>query len=436
MKPTNNNKKLYVVIMLTVVLYMITCIVTYDTIDKFPALALSEEANQIDQEEKNIAASKPLNSKEVLDNIIKLDRITHELSMLSTLDTPDIAARNAIIMDVATGRSLYKKNAFEQVAMASTTKIMTFIIVAEYCDIKDITTVSKESAATGGSTMHLKKGEEISVEALLYGLLLNSGNDAACALAEHTAGSITEFCKLMNEKARLLGAYDTHFTSPHGLDNNEHYTTCYDLALITKAAIQDPLFVKIISTKQITISGHSLTNTNPLLGEYEEVVGGKTGYTSKANRCLMLYVKNNNISAIIILLGSPSSAARISDGAYLTKYATKCFKTFTIECKGKILETIKVSKGTMSSVYNIITDNITLTLAKKDILKIEYITSHKFDMQQTAPVFSNDIMSTIYISSSDDLLCVVNCKPSSNVPRKTYTDHLSDIIRAFPNVFT
>ena len=427
MPKKNHNKKLYIIIAITLFTYILVCVVTYDPSLKMPLYSSAGNIFTENQQE---------NTKENnIDNIFNLTEILNQTSTLSIMDEPTIEARNAIVLDNATGRSLYKKKPYEKVAMASTTKIMTFLIVAENCSIYEETKVSKSSSSIGGSTMNLKAGEKISVEALLYGLLLNSGNDAACALAEHTAGSIENFCKLMNEKARILGAFDTHFTSPHGLDDDNHYTTCYDLALIAKAAVSIPLFVKIISTKQITLSGHYLTNTNPLLEKYDEVVGGKTGYTSKADRCLMLYIKNDNVSAIIILLGSPSSASRISDGAFLTKYISKCFKTFTLETKGSIVNPIKVSKGNLTHVNNIISENITLTLSANDLLSLEY-TSYVNEKKLVAPVHTNEVFASICIYSKDELLAKVNCIPSSNVLRKTYTDHLSDIIRAFPYVFT
>ncbi|MBR3838265.1 MAG: D-alanyl-D-alanine carboxypeptidase [Clostridia bacterium] len=432
MKKQNLNKKLFIIIAITLFSYIISCIVTYDKIDRLPGLygQTQEVSGTVKETEKNFSP------QEAIKKLLKISDIMDDVRSLKVMEEPSLEAKNAIIMDNKTNRVLFEKEPDEQVAMASTTKIMTFLIVAEHCNIDEKTTVSRQSATIGGSSMHLKAGEVISIEALLYGLLLNSGNDAAGALAEHVSGSIESFCALMNEKARIIGAYNTHFTSPHGLDNDEHYTTCYDLALITKAAVKNPLFIKIISTQQITVNNHFLTNTNPLLGQYPEVTGGKTGYTSKAGRCLVLYVNNEDVSAIIVLLGSPSSGARITDGIACTKYVTNAFKTYTIESRNCVAGSIKVNKGIINSVNLVGRNDINLTLCAKDFLYADYTVLYRFDGTMTAPVSSSVVLMEIYIYSHSTLLGVIKCGPSSCVPRKSYTNHLSDVLETFPRVFT
>ena len=181
---------------------------------------------------------------------------------------PDLSAARSIILDNSTDRILYSKNSYSKAPMASTTKIMTFIIAVENCeDLYETVTISRVAAYTEGSTMHLAEGETISLHDLLYGLLLNSGNDAAVAIAEHIGGTVADFCNMMNDRASKIGATNTNFKSPHGLDLDGHYTTAYDLALIAKEAYKQPLFREIISTSTITLSGHYLKNTNPLLGK-------------------------------------------------------------------------------------------------------------------------------------------------------------------------
>ena len=432
MKKQNHNKKLFVIISITLLLYVISCIVTYDSIDTLPGLyGQTQEVSGTINETDNY-----FSPQDAINKILNIGSIMDDVRKLKTLEEPALESKNAIIMDNSTNRILYEKKSDEQVAMASTTKIMTFLVVAENCDIDQKTTVSQQSAAIGGSSMHLKKGEVITIEALLYGLLLNSGNDAAGALAEHVSGSIEDFAALMNEKARIIGAYNSHFTSPHGLDDDNHFTTCYDLALITKAAVQNPLFIKIISTKQITISNHTLTNTNPLLGQYSQVVGGKTGYTSKAGRCLVLYVKTDNVSAIIVLLGSPSSGARITDGVACTKYVTNAFKTYSVDLCNCVAGQIKVNKGIQNTVNLISKNSIILTLCAKDYLYTEYTVLYKFNGTMTAPISSSAVLMEIYVYSHQTLLGVIKCGPSSSVARKSYTNHLNDVLKTFPHVFT
>ena len=168
---------------------------------------------------------------------------------------------------------------------------MTAIVIIENYDLNKEITVSKKAAGTGGSRLGLRTGDKITVHDLLYGLLLRSGNDAAVALAETVGGSIEGFAELMNQKAKELNLKNTHFESPHGLDSDGHYTTAYELALITDYALQNSTFAKIVGTKNytITINGYpkALTNTNELLGNLNGVYGVKTGFTNGANRCLV-----------------------------------------------------------------------------------------------------------------------------------------------------
>ncbi|HHY79044.1 MAG TPA: D-alanyl-D-alanine carboxypeptidase, partial [Thermoanaerobacter sp.] len=190
---------------------------------------------------------------------------------------PSISAKAAIVMDQETGRVLYEKNSHEKLPMASTTKIMTLLVALEKGNLNDIVTVSKRAASVGGSSIWLSPGEKIDMESLLYGLMLNSGNDAATAIAEHIGGSVESFVEIMNQKAKEIGAYNTHFVTPSGLDIgiDDHYTTAYDLALITRYAFRYPKFAEIVSTKEKTIPWEGkewdryLRNKNKLLWIYE-----------------------------------------------------------------------------------------------------------------------------------------------------------------------
>ena len=197
-----------------------------------------------------------------------------------TQEFPTINSRAYVVLDRKTNTVLIGKNEYSKKKMASTTKIMTAIV-----------TISKKAGSTGGSRLGLKSGDKITVNDLLYGLMLRSGNDAAVALAEYASGSIEEFAKLMNKKASELNLTNTHFVTPHGLDQDEHYTTAYELALLTNYALNNKTFAQIVGTKTftITINGYpkELLNTNELLGNFDGVYGVKTGFTNGANRCLV-----------------------------------------------------------------------------------------------------------------------------------------------------
>lgn len=199
---------------------------------------------------------------------------------------PIIDAAAAIVMDTETGRVLFEKNAYSRRPIASTTKIMTGILAIEMGDLNDEVTVSKGASRIWGSVIDLQQGEKLKLGELLYGLMLSSGNDAAIAIAEHIGGTLENFLEMMNKKARLIGARNTNFKSPHGLDMEGHYSTAYDIALITRYALENPIFSKIVATKQAVIPKRNLYNTNEMLEMYHGADGVKTGYTGKQEDAL------------------------------------------------------------------------------------------------------------------------------------------------------
>ena len=219
---------------------------------------------------------------------------------------PNINARSCIILDRISKKILFGKNEFNKVKMASTTKIMTATIIIENCDLSQTVIVSKKAASTGGSRLGLKANDKITIRDLLYGLLLCSGNDAAVALAETAGGDISSFSQMMNSKAKELGFKNTNFESPHGLDSDKHYTTAYELAILSDYALKNKTFSQIVGTKNytVTINGYpkTLSNTNELLGNLNGVYGIKTGFTNGANRCLVTSCKRNEMDIICVVL--------------------------------------------------------------------------------------------------------------------------------------
>lgn len=219
---------------------------------------------------------------------------------------PNINARSCIILDRISKKILFGKNEFNKVKMASTTKIMTATIIIENCDLSQTVIISKKAASTGGSRLGLKANDKITIRDLLYGLLLCSGNDAAVALAETAGGDISSFSQMMNSKAKELGLRNTNFESPHGLDSDKHYTTAYELAILSDYALKNKIFSQIVGTKNytVTINGYpkTLSNTNELLGNLNGVYGIKTGFTNGANRCLVTSCKRNEMDIICVVL--------------------------------------------------------------------------------------------------------------------------------------
>lgn len=224
----------------------------------------------------------------------------------------DVSAKSAVLIEAQTGKVLFEKDSNSRRPEASTTKIMTALVALENSSPDEIVTCKKNVALTGGTSIYLKEGEKITVEALLYGLMLESGNDAAEALADHIGGGRDDFVKMMNERAKSMGLTDTNFTNPHGLPDDNHYTTAKELALFTREALKDPLFEKIVSTKSIRIRNHEsggnrfFENHNALLKSYKGCDGVKTGFTKAAGRCLVTSATRDGVRLIAVTLNDPN----------------------------------------------------------------------------------------------------------------------------------
>ena len=216
-----------------------------------------------------------------------------------------ISAECAIVYAPESGQTLFEKNADDRRLIASTTKIMTALVVLEHCALDEMVEVRPEHAAVEGSSMYLVPGGEYTVEDLLYGMMLVSGNDAAAALADHVSGSMENFAGLMNEKCRELGLENTHFSNAHGLDAEEHYSSARDLALITAAAMENSDFRTIFAAKSRSIAGADYYNHNKLLTSCPGCIGGKTGYTRAAGRTLVSCVRREGMTLICVTIADP-----------------------------------------------------------------------------------------------------------------------------------
>lgn len=220
-----------------------------------------------------------------------------------------VAAKSAVLIDAASNSVIYEKNSGDRLPMASTTKIMTALVAIESPAFGSDVTVDAAACGVEGSSVYLREGEHFTMEELLYALLLNSANDAATQIAIATAGSVEAFADLMNEKAAELGLTDTHFTNPHGLDNEEHYTSARDLAIIASAALRNPTFRQICSTYRHTIgTGEStryLLNHNRMLKLYKDAIGVKTGFTKRSGRCLVSAAERDGVMLVAVTLSDP-----------------------------------------------------------------------------------------------------------------------------------
>lgn len=255
-----------------------------------------------------------------------------------TIKEPEVLSRHAVIYDRTSKTVIWGKDEMTETPMASTTKIMTAIVMCEKLGeerMKETVEVCKEAAYTNGSSMGIKTGDKVTYHDLLYGLMLPSGNDAAVQIAISIAGSVENFAELMNEKAKELGLEHTHFVTPHGLDREGHYTTAKELAIITDCALSNPMIAKVVATESytVTINGYpkNLNNSNELLGYLNGVTGVKTGYTSGAGRCLVTSSNRDGFEIITVVLGSDTKKIRTKDSIRLIEYAYKNYELKNIE---------------------------------------------------------------------------------------------------------
>ena len=244
----------------------------------------------------------------------------------------ETSAKAACILEMQTGRVLFEHNMHARLPMASTTKVMTALLALERGSAQDCVVCSEHAFGVPGTSIYLQAGEALTLQEMLLGLMLSSGNDAAVAIAEHIGGTVERFADMMNARAREIGAVNTHFVNPHGLPAEGHYTTAYDLALITREAMQNDAFRALVSTRRAGIPwkgrdyNRQLTNKNKLLSDYPGATGVKTGFTSKAGRCLAFGASRDGLELVGAVLSCGdwfNEAARLMDGCYATYSMTR-----------------------------------------------------------------------------------------------------------------
>ena len=308
--------------------------------------------------------------------------LSNYLSVYAT-DEISINAKSAIMVEVNTGKIIYEKNANEQNFPASVTKILTAILVLEKCELNDTAIVSKKSISnipSGYVVAPLFEGEKISIEDLLYALMLKSANDAAYVLAEHVGGSVDGFSDMMNRKAKEIGCTNTHFVNPNGIHDEEHYTTAYDLYLISKYAMENKTFEKIVSTYEYTLSATNkyvkkdrvMQSTNYFLNPKskfynENVKGIKTGTTLQAGNCLITNINKDGFNYISVVLGAKTSDGRFTETQKIINYAFDNYIFSNLNKKGDIIKNIEVDKATKETknLNLVINDDVTIINNKK-----------------------------------------------------------------------
>jgi len=278
-----------------------------------------------------------------------------------------LSAEKAILMDSATGRVLYEKNADSQSLIASTTKIMTALVVCEQCNVLDRMRIPKEAVGIEGSSMYLREGEILTIQELLYGLMLHSGNDAAVALAIYCGGTVQGFAELMNDKARHLGMNDSHFENPNGLDAPGHYSTARDLAILASYAMENPIFYKTVSTKNVTIGQRYMRNHNKLLWQVEGADGVKTGYTRAAGRILVSSATRNGRRLVAVTINAPDDWR---DHASLLEQGFSGFEHCRIVSCGEIVGFVEIAGGQSGNVQLLATADFDYPIAPQEIVTL------------------------------------------------------------------
>ena len=281
-----------------------------------------------------------------------------------------LSAKRAILLDGATGRILFEKNIDEQSLIASTTKIMTALVVCEQCNVLDRMRIPKEAVGIEGSSMYLREGEVLTIQELLYGLMLHSGNDAAVALAIYCGGTVEGFVELMNDKAHNLGLSGTNFANPNGLDAPGHYATARDLATLAAYAMENPVFYQTVSTKSMKIGQRYLTNHNKLLWRVEGADGVKTGYTKAAGRILVSSATRNGRRLICVTMDDPDDW---NDHRALLEQGFSEFTVQRLVTTGERLSTVEIAGGQTGRVTLLATEDFDYALAEHENITIEII---------------------------------------------------------------
>lgn len=333
------------------------------------------------------------------------------ITAVATTAELSLSAQSAILMD-ADGRVIYEKNAGERMGMASTTKIMTALLVAESLPLDQVVAIPDEAVNTEGSSVYLCAGELLTVEQLLYALLLSSANDAAVALAIAVSGNVEDFASLMNQRASELGLRCTHFVNPHGLYHAEHYTTAYDLAVISAAALENDTVRKISATKRTTIpqgvtadapdgaATRYLYNHNKMLSQYEGAIGLKTGFTKSTGRCLVSAAERDGLTLIAVTLNAPDDWR---DHAAMLDMGYSLYERRALYGVGEFSCSYPVSGGREQYVTLVNTEPIILTLPKDSAEHTCSVSAYqRFEI---APVSAGDTLALLTVTADGRSLC-------------------------------
>lgn len=337
-------------------------------------------------------------------------------------EEPKVNAISAVVVDGDTGRILWGKNENKPMAMASTTKIMTALVALENCDITKETTVSKNATLASPVKMHLAVGEKLTIEQLLYAMMLQSYNDSAVAVAEAVGGSVEKFCTMMNEKAKEIGCSDTVFETPNGLDKGNHHSTAEDMSKIGVYALKNQNLMKIMNTRDYTFKSskttYSFVNKDRLLSEYEGAIGMKTGFTGKAGHCFVGAANRGDITLVSVVLasgwGTAGKSRKWIDTKALLNYGFNNYKKYSI-INGSEKMNISIDKAEKEIAELKYEDSVDLLLSEneKANLKIE----NELPQNITAPINYGDSVGIGKVYTGNTLLKTVKIISAENIEK-------------------
>jgi len=378
--------------------------------------------------------------KKVCSMILALFIIISNLFSLVSSDVEiPLNCKSAILMEVSTGSIIYEMNPHEKLEPASVTKIMTMLLIMEALDsgkitLEDKVIISKKASKMTGTCLLLEEGEVRTVNDLLLGISVESANDASVAMAEHIAGSEEEFVKMMNEKANELGMKDTTFKNCHGLHDEGHVTSAYDIAIMSRELLKHEKIFDYISKYMVNVTVgkknnvvRELVNKNKMVRFYDDVDGIKTGYTEKAMYCISVTAKRNNMRLISVIMGAPSTSSRNNDARKLLDYGFANYSIYTVSKKGDILKNIKVSKGNKDTI-NVIIDNDINVLVKKGeekLIERKIILPDKL----SAPVKKGDLLGEIEILKNGEKIQNIPIIAQEDVEKATFLNNIYKAVR-------
>ena len=370
------------------------------------------------------------------------------LFLLLTLFTTRVMAldltsysKSAIMIEPTTNKVIYELNKDERLAPASMTKLMTMLLIMESIDegkinLSDTVLISENASGMGGSQVFLEANSKIEVEQLLKGIAIASGNDAAVAMAEHIAGSTSEFVNMMNKKVKDLGLKNTHFVNVHGLDADNHYSTAYDMAMIARELLTHKKILEYTSLYEdylVKPDGTKtwLVNTNKLVRFYEGVDGLKTGYTSTAKYCLTSTANKNNIRFITVVMGVDTSEHRSSDTTSMLNYGFTNYKLNTVVKSSDIVSSVPVYKGKKKSILVYPKEDVTDLIKQNEDKKYSY-NIDTYDLK--APVRKGDVVGQLEIvDNSGKVVRIVDLVSKSSVEKHNFISMFGEIFKNIIN---